>query len=365
LVLQVQHVIDVIALKSVLCLLALASDLKDPTASTDDDRAQRNESRNNLAEEYIDALLQDDTCGLGENGLNRTGKAILPAVLRLPRYIALHRDIPHFIKIDECVSHVNERPSGPDVQEDAPQKLLRGGDFTQAAVIAGLLIFNAVIGLYQEGKAHKTLEALKSRLALNASVRRDGAWTVLPSSVLVPGDAVKLSLGSVVPADLNIVDGSVLLDQSSLTGESEPVEVGAGIQAFAGALVQRGEATGQVVQTGPRTKFGNSAELVRNAHVVSSQQKVVLRVVRNIAMFNVAVLAVLVGYAVWRGLTWSAIVPLVLTAVLAAIPVALPATFTLAAALVASTLGKLGVLPTRRSTRPRPWICSASTRQAR
>jgi len=223
------------------------------------------------------------------------------------------------------------------------------GDFTEAAVIAGLLIFNAGIGLYQEGKAHSTLAALKSRLALDASVQRDGLWVIIPSADVVPGDLVKLSLGAVVPADVSITDGSVLLDQSSLTGESEPVELGAGAETFAGAFVQRGEATALVTQTGPRTKFGNSAELVRTAHVGSSQQKVVLRVVRNIALFNGAVIVVLVAYAITHGLGWSAIVPLILTAILAAIPVALPATFTLAAALGASALGKLGVLPTRLS----------------
>jgi H+-transporting ATPase len=222
-------------------------------------------------------------------------------------------------------------------------------DVAEAAVIAGLLAFNAGIGLYQEGKAHTTLAALKSRLALNASVRRDGVWEVTPSAEVVPGDLVKLSIGAVVPADVSICDGSVLLDQSSLTGESEPVELGPGDQTFAGALVQRGEATARVTQTGTRTKFGNSAELVRTAHVESAQQKVVLRVVRNIALFNSAVIVVLVACAVYRGLGWAAIIPLVLTAILAAIPVALPATFTLAAALGASALGKLGVLPTRLS----------------
>jgi H+-transporting ATPase len=223
------------------------------------------------------------------------------------------------------------------------------GDFAEAAVIGGLLVFNAVIGLYQEGKAHSTLAALKSRLALDASVQRDGSWAIIPSSDVVPGDLVKLSLGAVVPADVSILEGSVLLDQSSLTGESEPVELGARAQTFAGALVQRGEATALVTQTGPPTKFGNSAELVRTAHVESSQQKVVLRVVRNIALFNGVVIVVLVSYAIARGLGWGAIIPLILTAILAAIPVALPATFTLAAALGASALGKLGVLPTRLS----------------
>jgi H+-transporting ATPase len=221
--------------------------------------------------------------------------------------------------------------------------------YTEAAVIAGLLAFNAAIGYFQEGKAQATLAALKSRLALNASVRRDGAWKTVPSAGLVPGDTIKLSLGAVVAADVKIIDGSVLLDQSMLTGESVPVELGAGAPTYAGALVRRGEATATVLQTGPRTKFGHTAELVRTAHVVSSQQKAVLHVVRNLALFNGVIIAGLITYAYVRGLSWTEIVPLILTAVLAAIPVALPATFTLATALGARALAKLGVLPTRLS----------------
>jgi H+-transporting ATPase len=220
---------------------------------------------------------------------------------------------------------------------------------TEALVITFLLFFNAALGFFQEGKAQATLAALKSRLALNASVQRDGIWEVLPSAELVPGDLVKLSLGAVVAADVKIVDGSVLLDQSMLTGESVPVESGAGVETYAGALVRRGEATAKVIQTGPRTKFGHTAELVRTAHVVSSQQKAVLRVVRNLAIFNGVIIVGLITYATFRGLPWSETIPLLLTAVLAAIPVALPATFTLATALGARSLAKLGVLSTRLS----------------
>jgi len=220
---------------------------------------------------------------------------------------------------------------------------------TEAAVIAFLLIFNAALGFFQEGKAQATLAALKSRLALNASVQRDGVWKIVPSAELVPGDLVKLSLGAVVAADVKIVDGSVLLDQSMLTGESVAVESAAGVETYAGALVRRGDATAKVIQTGPRTKFGHTAELVRTAHVVSSQQKAVLRVVRNLAIFNGVIIVGLISYATFRGLPWSETIPLLLTAVLAAIPVALPATFTLATALGARSLAKMGVLSTRLS----------------
>jgi len=195
------------------------------------------------------------------------------------------------------------------------------GKYVEAAIIAALLVFNAVLGLFQESRAQATLAALRSRLALNASVRRDGIWKTIPTSELVVGDQVKLSLGGVVAADVTLTGGEVLLDQSMLTGESVPIEAGVGVKTFAGALVRRGEAIAEVTATGVRTKFGRTAELVRTAHVASFQQKAVLRVVRNLAAFNGVVIILLVGYAYFLRLPLAQIVPLVLTAVLASIPV--------------------------------------------
>jgi H+-transporting ATPase len=221
--------------------------------------------------------------------------------------------------------------------------------YYEVAVIAALLIFNAALAYFQESRAQATLAALKSRLALNASVQRDGVWKTVPASELVCGDLVKLSLGAVVAADVHLTGGSVQLDQSMLTGESLPIEAGAGVDTYAGALVRRGEATAVVTATGARTKFGRTAELVRNAHVVSTQQKAVLKIVRNLAIFNGSLILAMGAYASFHAMPWSEMVPLLLTSVLAAIPVALPATFTLAAAIGARALAKLGVLPTRLS----------------
>jgi H+-transporting ATPase len=223
------------------------------------------------------------------------------------------------------------------------------GKLFEAAIIAALLVFNAALGLFQESRAQATLAALRSRLALNVSVRRDGAWKIVAAAELVPGDVVKLSLGGVVAADVSLIEGEVLLDQSMLTGESIPIEAGPGVHTYAGALVRRGEAIAEVTATGARTQFGRTAELVRSAHVVSSQQKAVLRVVRNLAVCNSVLIVLMVAYAHFLAMPISEIIPLVLTAVLASIPVALPATFTLASALGARALAKVGVLPTRLS----------------
>jgi H+-transporting ATPase len=221
------------------------------------------------------------------------------------------------------------------------------GKYAEGTVIALLLVFNAALGLFQEGRAQATLTALKSRLALNASIRRDNAWSTVPAAGLVPGDMVKLSVDAVVAADVRLTEGAILLDQSMLTGESIPIEAGPGLQTYAGASVRRGEAVAEVTATGARTKFGRTAELVRTAHVQSSQQKAVLRVVRNLALFNSVIIVVLIAYAHSLKMPMGEIVPLVLTAVLASIPVALPATFTLASALGARDLARLDVLPTR------------------
>ena len=219
--------------------------------------------------------------------------------------------------------------------------------YTEAGMIGGLVLFNAALGLFQEGRAQATLAALRSRLAMTASVRRDGAWVNLPAADLVVGDTVKLSLGGVVAADVRLTGGEILLDQSMLTGESVPIEAGAGQQTYAGALVRRGEAEALVTATGVRTKFGHTAELVRTAHVESTQQKAVLRVVRNLAAFSGVAIVLMGGYAWVLKAPLTEIVPLILTAILASIPVALPATFTRAAALGARALARQGVLPTR------------------
>ncbi|RFB76491.1 HAD-IC family P-type ATPase [Methylovirgula sp. 4M-Z18] len=223
------------------------------------------------------------------------------------------------------------------------------GQQIEALVMAALVVFNAALGLFHEGRAEATLNALKSRLALNASVRREGDWIIVPAKELVPGDVVKLSLGSVVPADVEVHSGNVLLDQSMLTGESLPVEGGIGTITYAGALVRRGEAVAEVTATGGRTKFGRTAELVRTAHVTGSQQKAIFRVVRNLALFNGLIVLLQLIYATWLGLPVGELVPLLLTAMLAAIPMALPATFTLATAFGAEALAKRGVLLTRLS----------------
>ncbi|MGB8348096.1 MAG: cation-transporting P-type ATPase, partial [Ktedonobacteraceae bacterium] len=98
------------------------------------------------------------------------------------------------------------------------------GHQTEALIIAALLLFNALLGFSQETLVQRALALLHQRLAIQARVRRDGRWQVLPAAELVSEDVVHLRMGDVVPADLRLTDGQLLVDQSILTGESLPME---------------------------------------------------------------------------------------------------------------------------------------------
>jgi H+-transporting ATPase len=223
------------------------------------------------------------------------------------------------------------------------------GQHLTALLIALLLVMNVALGVVQESRADAALALLKQRLSLRSRVRRDGAWLDLPAADLVPDDIVHVSLGEVVPADVTLLSGALLIDQSMLTGESVPVEMTPGKTAYAGGLVRRGEAVARVAATGTRTYFGRTAELVSVAHVESAEQKAVFAVVRNLTAINFVIVVGIVAYALYIDVSVREILLLVLTALLSAVPVALAATFTLAAALGARTLALKGVLLTRLS----------------
>ena len=156
-------------------------------------------------------------------------------------------------------------------------------------------------------------------------------------------------MGDLVPADTDIRERDVSLDQSALTGESVLVEAEAGKAAYAGSLVTRGEASGEVIATGARTYFGKTAELVRSAKTVSHLQSIIFSIVKYLVAMDAALAAGVFAYAVVTGMPLAETLPFVLILLVASVPVALPATFTLATALGALELAKSGVLVTRLS----------------
>src|SRR3954462_13267301 len=141
------------------------------------------------------------------------------------------------------------------------------GDFT---IITSLLLFNAVLGFWEEHEASNALDALKSSLALKARALRGGSWQQIAARTLVPGDIVRLYLGDVVPADCTLIAGDYIsIDQYALTGESLPISKKSGEDAFSGSIVKQGEMTAVITATGANTFFGKTAKQVAGAGNIS------------------------------------------------------------------------------------------------
>lgn len=217
----------------------------------------------------------------------------------------------------------------------------------EAVVIAILLIFNAALSFVQEGNARKALSLLRRRLAIQVRVRRDAGWQRMAAEGIVPGDLIYLRVGDIVPADLRLVGGDALVDHSAVTGESAPVDSSAGAVAYAGGIIRRGEATAVVTATGIHTYFGKTAELVREAKGAGHLQQMIFTIVKYLVAFDVVVSAAVLGFALWTGMGWSDILPFCLMLLVASVPVALPATFTLASAIGTQELAQRGVLVSR------------------
>src|SRR5207245_4168323 len=116
------------------------------------------------------------------------------------------------------------------------------GDWGDFAIIASLLLFNALLGFWEEHEASNAHDALKSSLALKARALRNGTWQEVDARTLVPGDIVRLYLGDFVPADCTLIAGDYIsIDQSAVTGESLPVSKKSGEDAYSGSFVKQGE----------------------------------------------------------------------------------------------------------------------------
>jgi H+-transporting ATPase len=223
------------------------------------------------------------------------------------------------------------------------------GNDVEAAVIGLLLVSNAILSFVQENRAQSALALLRQQLTVQTRVLRDDHWHLVSAQNLVPGDMIHLRMGDLVPADVRLAEGQIQMDQSALTGESLPVEGGIGHQAFAGAVVKRGEASGEVTATGAHTSFGKTAELVRTAKTASHLEEIIFSIVKYLIIADVGLAIIVILYALLSHIGWSTILPFALILLVASVPVALPATFTLATALGAAELARNGVLVTRLS----------------
>jgi Ca2+-transporting ATPase len=222
------------------------------------------------------------------------------------------------------------------------------GDFADAVVIVGIVVLNAVIGFVQEYRAQRAMAALKAMAAPVATVMRGGAPHAEPAARLVPGDVVRVEAGTIVPADLRILESASLrIDEAALTGESAPIDkahqtIDAEDVAIAdrrniahkGTLVTHGHGLGVVIATGMRTEFGKIARLLEQARSVDTPlQRRLAAFGRRLAGVVLAICAIVFVTGLLRG---EPALPMLLTALslaVAAIPEALPAVVGIALAL--------------------------------
>ena len=222
------------------------------------------------------------------------------------------------------------------------------GHWLDTGVILAVVLINAVIGMLQEGRAERSLEAIRELLTPTAYVRRDGHLGHLPADRLVPGDIVQLQAGDRVPADLRLIEANELaIDESPLTGESLPVRKQAApvpedaplaeraSMAWSGTLVTGGQAIGVVVATGERTELGRISEMVRNVETLTTP------LIRRMDAFGrwltgailLLALATFAFGTLARGYAWDAMFMAAVSLAVAAIPEGLPAIMTITLAL--------------------------------
>lgn len=155
-------------------------------------------------------------------------------------------------------------------------KMEGSNDYVDSIIIIAIVVFNAIMGLVQEAKAEKSLEALKTMTAPVAKVRREGRIMEVPSAEVVPGDIILLEAGNYVPADARLISASNLkIEESSLTGETVPVLKEAQVllkeeqsigdminMVFSSTIVVNGHGEALVTETGMNTKVGKIANMI-------------------------------------------------------------------------------------------------------
>lgn len=253
------------------------------------------------------------------------------------------------------------------------------GDLTDTIIILVIIVLNAVLGFVQEYRAEKAMESLKQLTETQTKVYRDNQLLAIPSRDLVAGDVVVLEAGNMVPADLRLIETfSLKVDESSLTGESVPIDkITAAIpeenlnpgdqlnMAFKGTLVTNGRATGLVVATGMNTEIGKIASLLQENTPMTPLQQRMQRFGKVISVIILGICALLFAAGIARG---EDILPVLLLAVslaVAAIPEALPALITIALSLGAGRLAKkkalVRKLPAVESLGSVTYICTDKT----
>jgi H+-transporting ATPase len=193
------------------------------------------------------------------------------------------------------------------------------------SIILTLLIVNAIVGFWEEYQAGNAIAALKEKLALKARVKRDGEWKTIPTRELVPGDLIRLRIGDIIPADVDLLPcDPVEVDQSALTGESLPVSHKTGDLLYSGSILKQGEADALVKITGKDTYLGKTAQLVTSEEAPSHFQKAVLHIGDYLIVVALFLVGLILTVALFRGDQMITTLQFALVLTVAAIPVAMP-----------------------------------------
>ncbi|MEM4453011.1 MAG: plasma-membrane proton-efflux P-type ATPase [Thermosphaera sp.] len=218
------------------------------------------------------------------------------------------------------------------------------GKYVDFAIMVSLLLVNSVIGVFHEYRAGKAVEMLKSKLKVVVKALRDGKWVDVIAEDIVPDDIVKISMGDIVPADGVIVEGSVVVDESALTGESIPVEKNVNDTVYAGTTVVRGEAVIKITATGVKTRFGRTVELIQITKPRLLIEEITNSITKWLLFIDSFFIILVIVKLILVGLSVLDILPFTLTLLLASIPIALPAMTTITLALGSVELAKNGII---------------------
>lgn len=216
-------------------------------------------------------------------------------------------------------------------------------------LIAGLLLFNGIVGFWQEMRAAKTVESLKAKLTVMVRVLRNGDWLNLPSMAIVPGDILRIRTGDFLVADMLLINGHLQVDKSALTGESALIDAKENETIYAGSIVKNGECTALVIATATNTLFGKTEGLIMSAKHKMHMEEVVGKVVQILFSIVVVVLGITVVNALLGGESFIATLPLILILLVSAVPIGLPAMFTISMAKASQELSEKGLLVSRLS----------------
>ena len=211
------------------------------------------------------------------------------------------------------------------------------------AIILVMLLVNAGLDFFQEHRALNALKALKADMAHEVTVLREAVFRRMQARELVPGDIIKLRIGDIIPADVQLLSGDYLLiDQSALTGESLPVSRKMNEVAYANTIVKQGEMLAVVINTAANTQFASVVSLVAKAQLEerSHFQKMVIQIGNFLILLTTVLISLIIIVALFRHESFLEIARFAMVLTVASIPVALPAVLSVTMAVGAVNLAR-------------------------